>query len=836
MDETGRKTEFVAHVRKDGKRQSLQDHLLGVGRKASGYGAKIGLAQQGELIGLLHDLGKYSSLFQAYLQSAAGLLNQDEDEDYVDAAGLKGKIDHSTAGAQVIWRELSKQGRLGLIVAQMLALCLASHHSGLIDCLSADHQGLGDDVFSRRISKTDQKTHLEEAWGKLDKLLRERICTLLADPHLIAGMREMLARIVMAAPDKADKGLVAQQQIGLLVRFLFSCLIDADRLDTAIFEKPMANRHRPSGEYVDWQILAGRLERHLAGLSPRHPIDELRGDIARHCLDGAMRAPGTFTLSVPTGGGKTLASLRFALHHAARYGMDRIVYVIPFTSIIDQNAKVVREILEPPEDETSHGHVVLEHHSNLTPEVQGWREKILTENWDAPVIYTTMVQFLETLFGAGTRGARRMHQLAKAVLVFDEIQSLPVNCVHLFNNALQFLVDQCGSTAVLCTATQPLLGEVDPKRGTVRLTEESELMPDVAGLFDNLKRVEVLDSRKPGGWTEPEIVDLADRLVAEAKSCLIVVNTKKAARSLYQRCKSRMDGFVVHLSTSMCPAHRKQLLAEVLRRLGPKNEERQPVICVSTQLIEAGVDVDFGAVIRYLAGLDSIAQAAGRCNRHGRFDKGQVHIVNPAEENLTRLPVIAIGAEKTKRILDEHRADPARFDHDVIGPKAIDEFYRHYFFDRRNDMTYPVTADTIGHDDTLLNLLSTNPIASEEYGRRSGKMPPIYLRQSFMAAARAFKAIDAPTQGVIVPYGREGQDLINDLCAAYEVEKQYDLLRRAQQYTVNVFSHELEKLQDAGALHPVQEGTRILHLDARYYSAAFGLVTEPVNPMEALVQ
>lgn len=828
--------EFVAHVRKDGEWQSLKDHLLGVGTKASGYAEKIGLAHHGELIGLLHDLGKYSTAFQCYLQSATGLLNQDEDEGYVDAAGLKGKIDHSTAGAQVIWRELEKCGPLGPVVGQMLALCIASHHSGPIDCLSADHQGLGEDVFSRRITKTEQKSHQAEAWGRLDPSLRERISALLADPQLIASMREMLARIVVATPDKSDKGFVAQQQIGLLVRFLFSCLIDADRLDTAIFGKPRANRHRPHGDYVDWQTLAGRLERHLAGLSPRHPIDELRGDIARHCLDGAMRAPGIFTLSVPTGGGKTLASLRFALHHAARCGMDRIVYVIPFTSIIDQNAKVVREILEPAEAETSHGQVVLEHHSNLTPEVQGWREKILTENWDAPVIYTTMVQFLETLFGAGTRGARRMHQLAKTVLVFDEIQSLPVNCVHLFNNALQFLVDHCGSTAVLCTATQPLLGEVDPKRGAVRLTEESELMPNVAGLFDDLKRVEVLDSRKPGGWTEPEIVDLADRQVSEAKSCLIIVNTKKSARSLYQQCKNRMGGWVVHLSTSMCPAHRKHLLAEVLLHLDPGNEERLPVTCVSTQLIEAGVDVDFGAVIRYLAGLDSIAQAAGRCNRHGRFDKGRVHIVDPVEESLCRLPTIAAGAEIAKRILDEYGADPARFDLNVIGPKAIEEYYRYYFFDRRNEMSYRASADTLGHDDTLLNLLSTNSIASEEYGRRFGKMPPIYLRQSFMAAARAFKAIDAPTQGVIVPYGKEGYELINDLCAAYEVEKQYELLRRAQQYTVNVFSHELEKLQDAGALHPVQEGTRILHLDARYYSAEFGLVTEPVNPMEALVQ
>lgn len=824
---------YIAHVRGDGEQQSLEAHLSGVGEWASRSGAKIGLAPAGELLGLLHDLGKYSSVFQIYLQSAVGLLNQDEDEEYVDAARLKGKIDHSTAGAQLVWRELERHKPLGPLVGQMLALCIASHHSGLIDCLSADHKDFGADNFSRRMDKADDHTHFAEAWDKFDASLRGRVCQLLADPTLMAGIQEKLRCIALKAPGKSDKGLVARQQIGLLVRYLFSCLIDADRLDTAIFEKPKANRHRPHGDYVDWKTLIGRLEAHLTNLQPRSPIDGLRREIAQHCLDGAHRDRGIYTLSVPTGGGKTLASLRFALHHAAKYRMDRIIYVIPFTSIIDQNAKVVREILEPAEGRSDHGRIVLEHHSNLTPEVQGWRDKILTENWDAPVIYTTMVQFLETLFGAGTRGARRMHQLANAVVVFDEIQSLPVRCVHLFNNALQFLADHCGSTAVLCTATQPLLGKVDPLLGALQLTDENELMPNVGKLFDDLTRVEIVDSRKPGGYGENEVVELAEKQIAEAASCLIIVNTKKAARSLYRQCKNHVGGFVAHLSTSMCPVHRKQVLADIVRRLD--SDEQQPVLCISTQLIEAGVDVDFGAVIRYMAGLDSIAQAAGRCNRHGRRPRGHVHIVNPAEQNLSRLPDIAVGIAKAERILDDYRSDPVRFDENLIGPKTMDWYYENYFFARRGDMNYPVSADALGHDDSLLNLLSVNSIASDEYGRRHGQMPPIYLRQSFMAAANAFKAIDSPTQGVIVPFGEAGKELIADLCAAYEVEKQYELLRRAQQFTVNVFSWELEKLQKAGAVHPVQQGTGILHLDPRYYSAEFGLATEPVHLMEALI-
>jgi CRISPR-associated endonuclease/helicase Cas3 len=824
--------EYIAHVRVNGDRQWLLDHLWGVGDKASANAAKIGLGTQGELIGLLHDLGKYSDAFQVYLKSATGILNQDEDEEFVDADRLRGKIDHSTAGAQLVWCELEKHGPVGLIVGQMLALCIASHHSGLIDCLSSDRQSFGEDFFTRRMQKTDERSHLVEAWSKADAEIRDRVASLLADAGIVTGLQAWLGRIVLATPSKADKDFIAQQQIGLLVRFLFSCLIDADRLDTAIFEKPRANRHRPQGNYTEWSILISRLERYLDGLELREPIDHLRRDISQHCLAGATRECGIFTLSVPTGGGKTLASLRFALHHAARHKIDRIIYVIPFTSIIDQNAEVVRAILEPKGDVAEQDRIVLEHHANLTPEVQGWRDKILTENWDAPVIYTTMVQFLETLFGAGTRGARRMHQLANAVLIFDEIQSLPVNCVHLFNNAINFLADHCGSTVVLCTATQPLLDKVDVNKGAIRLSSNSELIQDVRDLFANLKRVDVINQHKAGGWTQEEIATLAQNETRDAGSCLVIVNTKKAAQAVYLLCREGSDVPVFHLSTSLCPAHRKAILGEVTARL----KRLEPVLCVSTQLIEAGVDVDFGAVIRYAAGLDSIAQAAGRCNRNGRNAIGRVHIVNPRDQdqNLDKLIDIRIGRDKTARILNEYEENPERFGYNLVGPEAMACYYQYYFHDRRHDMSYPVSAEAIGHDDTLLNLLSVNSQAGEEFGRRTGQMPKLYLRQSFKAAAQAFKAINSPSQGVIVPYGEAGRELVNDLCGKFEVEMQYDLLRRAQQFTVNVFPHQLAKLQETGAVHPVQEGTQILHLDSRYYSPEFGLVTEPVGLMENL--
>ncbi len=821
----------LAHVRpSDGQQQTLQEHLEGVAKLSRGFASKIGLDHSGELIGLVHDLGKYSQAFQNYLKSAVDLLNPDDDEEFVNAKGLKGKIDHSTAGAQLAWRELSKQGKFGEIAGQILSLCIASHHSGLIDCLTLDVARPVEDGFTRRINKVEEKAHFEEALTRADASILARAYEIVSREELLESLKSVIRRIIICSPERSDKSVVAQFHIGLLVRLLFSCLIDGDRINSADFEKPWAARSRLRGEYVPWNVLIERLDAHLASLKPRHAIDEIRNNISRHCFAAATRDKGLFTLSVPTGGGKTLASLRFALCHANRHAMDRVVYVIPFTSIIDQNADVVRDILEPPGRPEGSVQIVLEHHSNLTPEQQSWRDKLLTDNWDAPVVYTTSVQFLEALFGAGTRGARRMHQLANAVIVFDEIQTLPIRCVHLFNNAVNFLVEQCGSTVILCTATQPLLDNVDRKKGAIALTDSSEIMPNVQSLFDSLKRVSVTDSRKPGGWAATEIADLAQEQSRDSGSCLVVVNTKKMAKAIYLALAPTNESPLFHLSTSMCPAHRRKILAEVRARLASGDRVR----CVSTQLIEAGVDVDFGSVIRCLAGLDSIAQAAGRCNRNGLRAKGIVSVVNPApeSENLRSLTDITIGRDIAERIIDEYLQRPGKFDDDLIGPKAMTSYYEYYFFRRTEDMAYKVSSDRIGRDDTLLNLLSRNSLAEVDYCRSKQQKPEIYLRQSFMTAAKAFQAIDAPTQGVIVPYGIQGREIVNELCAVPELEQQYELLRRAQQFTVNVFPNVLKKLIESDALNEVQEDSGIYYLNERYYSEEFGLATEPVADEE----
>lgn len=814
--------DYIAHRReKDGEIQSLVDHLEEVSKKTGEFASKIGLKEHGELLGLLHDIGKASQEFEQYIKSSVGLINPDED-DYVDAPGLKGKIDHSTAGAQLVYRIFAQNGNEERFAAQVLSLCIASHHSGLIDCISPE----GKDTYSKRMGKGEEKTHVDEVIGKLCDEVKEHLISRLPTKKLIRHLRERFK--ALKTVHDSQETLVFKY--GLLVRFLYSCLIDADRLDTADFEMPGATILRSYGNYEEWPFLINRLNKKLATFEPAG-INKIRQKISQVCYDFFDQPKGLYQLTVPTGGGKTLASLRFGLHHADKHKMDRIVYVLPYTTIIDQNAEEIRKILEERDETGKYLHrIVLEHHSNLLPDKETARQKVLSENWDAPVVLTTNVQVLEALFGSGTRGARRMHQLANAVIIFDEVQTLPVKCVQLFNMAINFLVNNCDSTIVLCTATQPLLDKIEPKSRTLHITAEQQMVPNTRQLFDDLKRIEVHDKSKVGGWSNEEIKELAGQQVIKSGSVLVVVNTKTSAREIYLQCKQIENVETYHLSTNMCPAHRVAVLEQVKAYLNDK----RPVICVSTQLIEAGVDISFGSVIRFLAGLDSIVQAAGRCNRHNEQYPalGEVNIINPSDENIDALEEIRIGKEKTERLLDEFKNTPERFGNNILSPEAIDQYYQYYFYQRAREMNYSVTAHSpVRREDNLFNLLSVNSLSVAEYRRiNSDKYPEIPLKQAFMTAAKSFRVIESTTHGIIVPYGEEGKELRNKLCSVQELEKQYKLIRRAQRYSVNVFPDVLKRLQDR-AVHEVQKGSEILYLDERYYSDEFGLSEVPVKDM-----
>lgn len=818
---------LIAHVREsDAEKQELRVHLTEVSAICQRLAAKLGLPSAGLLIGLLHDFGKYSQQFQVYIQSATGVINPDEDN-YVDAKGLKGKIDHSTAGAQWVYHQLKNYGAKGQgeLCAQILALCIASHHSGLIDCLSPD----GENNFKKRAGKPEEKSHLKECIENSDKEILEQAVDL-ATASLVEEMLAVINRIRKASHDGQPlSDRIREFYLGFYARFLFSCLIDADRINSIDFETP-ENAHLRSLELPKWDVAINRLETKLAGMKGGLDIDVIRKKISDTCLNRAQDKQDIFTLTVPTGGGKTLASLRFALHHAKKHGLERIIYIIPYTSIIEQNADAVRKIVEQDGDVWPW---VLEHHSNLEPEQQTWHSKLASENWDSPIIFTTMVQFLEVLFSGGTRSVRRLHQLANSVLIFDEIQTLPINCVHLYCNAINFLTEYAKTTTVLCTATQPLLNKL-PKsdNGQLHFSSGNEIITEIAQLFDDLERVNVENLCKPQGWTGEEIANLAMDAFVQKGSCLIIVNTKNWAQQLYQAFENKgLDKEALfHLSTNQCAAHRKNILDVVKKRLA----NQLPVMCVSTQLIEAGVDVSFATVIRFLAGLDSIAQAAGRCNRHGELKdhqgkliKGSVYVVNPDKESTDLLKEIELGKDKARRVFDDLGQAS------VLTPESISTYFNYYFFARAGDMTYPFKNE-IGEDKTLLNLLSDNDGNNYAYKNkvRSVKNLRPLLMQSFKTAANQFKAIDAPTQSVIVPYG-EGEELIAELCKVskdFNAKRYYGLLKQAQKFSVNVFPNVWKKLKDAEAIIEIQ-GEGIYFLKEMHYSQEFGLSTEVVANM-----
>ena len=819
---------YIAHVRKsDGQPQSLQTHLRETAEIAKLLASKLDLDQAGELLGLMHDFGKYSRKFQKYIHDETGLFNPDLDDEESTPNGSK--VDHSTAGAQWVYRELRKFGAaqgIGELFGQMLGLCIASHHgAGLIDCLDDE----GNAVWKKRFEKDDELTHLVECERNADETVLQKAKEL-AGENLI---RSLLKAVKPILSDPASNDKIKEFYLGCLTRFLFSCLIDADRINSSDFEREAQKEVRRLTEKPDWQSAIDKLEAKLAGFENRpveeiKPIDEIRRKISDDCLKRAADSQGIYTLTVPTGGGKTLASLRYALHHAQKHHLDRIIYIIPYTSIIDQNAQAVREILG--ED------WVLEHHSNLEPEKQSWQDKLLSENWDKPIVFTTMVQFLDAWFGGGTRGARHIHPMTNAVLIFDEIQTLPVKCVHLFCNVLNWLTAFGKSTAVLCTATQPLLGESGLRnfpegkresiaaRGFLRLPENVEIMgkhQDLDNLFADLSRVEILFNEKAGGWNVEEAGTFLLEQFQTTPSCLFIVNTKKWAQELYQYSQKQNvpPEALFHLSTHQCAAHRKAIFDTIKARL----KNKQPVICISTQLIEAGVDISMACVIRALGGLDSIAQAAGRCNRHGEKEgKGQVWVLNLQEQDFTQiLPDIQAGKTHAERVFRDFAGQ------DILQPAAMERYFEYYFYQRSDEMVYSIQNSATG---SLLDWLSDNALNSysEKNNKRSKQFP--LLMQSFKSAGRAFQAIDAPTHAVIVPYD-EGAELIAKLCGEWNPQEMYHTLQKAQRYSVNVFPKVWDKLQKENALHETIEGSGIYYLKERHYNDEFGLSLDETSDM-----
>jgi CRISPR-associated endonuclease/helicase Cas3 len=581
-----------------------------------------------------------------------------------------------------------------------------------------------------------------------------------------------------------------------------------------------------------WSLLGERLEQKLGtfAITPDMPETKqkiycLRREISDACKDFAQNKAGISRLYVPTGGGKTYASLRYALSFAERNDCRHIFYIIPYLTIIDQNARDCREALDCGDN------VLLEFHSNIVSDKNSGRDAcgeapsepadFAAERFDAPIIFTTLVQFLDSLFSNSSHAARRMQALCNSVIIIDEVQTVPVKCTYMFNMAVRFLRAVCNCSIVLCTATQP---ELEAVRYPLRFSPPRDIVTDTSAVFHAFNRTRVIDKTDPAMDIET-LARFVHGLLDARSSVLIIVNTKKAARALYRSLKEYGTP-VYHLSTNMCAEHRLRHLDQIKTELG-----RRPLICVSTQLIEAGVDISFDCVIRSLAGLDSVAQAAGRCNRHGETAVREVYIVK-LHEHIENLRDIERGSHAAALVLHDYNAAPGRYENNRLSPALISWYYRRYYEIQETGMGYIVPKGSPAASEVLFDLLGRNSKYAELARVSSGhEMDPYLLTQAFQSAGKAFCAIDRDTIGVIVPFD-EGKEIITALCSSAPLGEKFRRLKEAQRYTVNLYRSDLKKYPSK-AFHLIED-LNVLVLNEGFYSPETGITEESQTEFDAV--
>ncbi len=771
-----------AHIRKsDGIPQGLPAHCRAVSLLAERTLAPMGLGAAGALAGLLHDMGKATRAFQDYLIAS-----------YEHPERRGDSTPHAPVGAIFVYETWFKGELTAKLTAQIISMAVYGHHASLPDCLNEK----GESPYLLYFTPEGKKElHYDEA---AEIFLRDIAARAELDALFARARSEMDALCARLDPDQQA------HQLGLAARMLLSAVVDADRWDSACFERG-ADSLAPAEPAPDWAALCQTFDAYVAEtFTAKSELNDIRARISQNCLACADLGPGIFSLTVPTGGGKTFATLRYALAHAGLAGMRRIFYVIPFNTILDQNAADIRKALADYEG-------ILEHHSGIVRDEEDESAeaeyRLLTERWDKPIVLTSMVQFLNSLYRKENTDARRMRALMHSTLIFDEVQALPKRCTRLFESAIRFLVRFCGCTVVLCTATQPQLKL--PAR---------EMIRDVGDLFRKMRRVRYLDETRPD-VTYAEAAEKLTALMDKHESVLAVVNTKDAAREIYRLVKEARGGKTAcyHLSTNMCPAHRLAILDEVKART--QKDARKPTFLISTALIEAGINVSFPAVVRSLAGLGSVIQAAGRCNRNAEAETGTVYLWRLAEENLSKLPEIHDGQALSDTYLQKYGDCVDR----IADPDVITEYFADEREQAKDELPYPYPK----WNTNLCDMLAKNgKCANEAKSRKNGVLNRLAIAHSFRTAGEVFNVINQNTRALLVPYGEEGEKLIADILGDHDMKEEIRLIRRAQFFSVNVYEHSFRALDERGALYPLGD-TGIVALRGEFYGAESGLQVEP---------
>ena len=727
---------YLAHVRQDGEvfiPHDLDEHLRGVAQRAEECARDFGAGDWARVAGLWHDLGKYSAEFQRRIKSVSGY----DPEAHLE--GPVGRVDHSTAGAQHAVAQFGMHGRI-------LAYLIAGHHAGLPDWHTSETAG------AALKARLDDKSHLERALSQP------------VPPEILVHAKPLSPLLGKA------------EGFALWVRILFSSLVDADFLDTEAFMDAGKAVHRAGAPAIPDLLphFNAYMDEKFAR-APSTSVNRVRAEVLSQCRDKARNTPGLFSLTVPTGGGKTLSSLAFALEHAARHGKRRVIYAIPYTSIIEQTANIFRDIFPD---------MVVEHHSNLDPDRETVKSRLATENWDARLIVTTNVQFFESLFAAKTSRCRKLHNIVNSVVVLDEAQLLPPEFLQPILDVMNLLTRHYGVTFVISTATQPALGTLQTFQRTIRgLDYVREIIDDPDALYRDLDRVDVempQDLHQAQDWD-----DIAQQMQRHY-SVLAVVNSRADARDLHRR----MPKGTIHLSALMCGEHRSRVIADIKRRLHCGESVR----VVSTQLVEAGVDLDFPVVYRALAGLDSLAQAAGRCNREGNLERGLVIVFVPPKP--APAGPLRRAAETTVSLLGGTNEYPLT--------RGWFRLYFEHFY---------VRAPSLDKQD-IAALLRPEGQGEDQ------------LKVQFRTAAQRFQLIDeSGYRSVIVRYG-DSPALIGWL---QKEGLERWLMRKLQRYTVSLPDYQFQKLLGNGDVVEIYPDMFAQTSDALYHPE-LGVLVDETNP------
>lgn len=734
--------------------------------------------------------GKFSENFKNYIEKAA-------DGEKVQ----RGSVNHTFAGVRFLLEKHSDEQLSGFsdIVLEILAYAVGAHH-GLFDCVD-DNNNNG---FTKRIQK-EGIDYLNAAQEFL------KICCSKQDIEdlLKQSEKEFLTVFneIEKLADNADAKIQNTQitfYIGFLARLILSAIIEADRSDTSQFMNGYSEKTVKNISEI-WINCIKNVEQKLSTMPLDKPINKTRAQISALCAEAGNLESGIYRLNLPTGAGKTLTSLRYALHHALAHNKKRIIFTMPLLSIIEQNAGIIHDYIGNEE-------LILEHHSNIVETDENDeldKRELLVESWDVPIIITTMVQLLNTLFAGKTSNIRRMQALCNSIIVIDEVQTVPDKMLSLFNLALNFLAKICNTTIILCSATQPCFEKTmypldKSVKDLITLTKEQETV---------FKRVRL---EYKGEMDCEELADFAAGILEENNSLLLVCNTKNEAAVMFNLlCSKLKDVKAFHISAGMCTAHRKETIKEMQEALENK---QQKVLCVSTQVIEAGVDVSFARVIRLLAGMDNIVQATGRENRNREFDGlAPGYIVRLKGEFLKGLAEIEDAKNAAADLLVKYKNNPQIYDDDLMSAKAVNEYYKSLYENVKSGY-HDFYIESVR--DSILNLMSCNGNVD------SGKIPEYnkyFMHQALKTAGGLFTVFDESSIDIIVPYNR-GTEIIQKIFAVGDKDygKLKAVLKEAKLYTVSLFKYQKIKLEEQGALIFVSS-VGVYILQDGYYDELTGL-------------